>query len=317
MNIEYKNTIKNECIKYLVPHDKDPKKSWLQGKNLATLLSFCMDYSSRIPLARKRKVLCSDNFIVNNNYKVYENEIKGIISKIENGESIREHLSTNIQNRYSNKQKGSDKDFLLSHFNIHHLHISKENEYLLFCIFDNEKAILLDILKHPKGDNWRDKKLIQKLMDSLEITCPDIYRKYIVPFKIINDNPNTKFEDGCISFLNHHGNTLLINITNAANCNNKHLVYCDNYMKQLEELVKFLKFIEEDFYKILLENFKMQTTEISLKIDFSLEDFLTDRTNSYSFNIELEPKISKKLKLIIDDFWEFYTNYSCRIIEYT
>ncbi len=100
-------------------------------------------------------------------------EILSLKTKIENGENVNRHQSSELFNHHVN-------DHLVYDWSIYHLHLSSErtkDDYfndrtkkILFSFIDKERALFLDIDKHPPHDVFANKKLLQ----ILDNNWPDI-----------------------------------------------------------------------------------------------------------------------------------------------
>lgn len=98
-----------------------------------------------------------------NNY-LHHKEILELKRMIENGIDVNSHQSRNLFNYHVHDQ-------LVYDWNIHHLHLSFEklpNDYfkkrtklVLFVYFDKNKALFLDMAKHPPHETFADKKLLE------------------------------------------------------------------------------------------------------------------------------------------------------------
>lgn len=112
-----------------------------------------LNYLDRWIVPKKRRVFLSDNII---EAKITNKEIDYFIKLFENGEDINGHLSRKIY----------DSDFydkLLTHWDIHHLHLNtvsactnlemKKNRssILLFFIIRNDAVYFIDVEKHNKN----------------------------------------------------------------------------------------------------------------------------------------------------------------------
>jgi len=105
------------------------------------------------------------------------NAIADIKSKLEKGCGISGYFSKSIR-------KAQNPDILLRNWNIYHAHIDaplpKDRKYvvrsnqLLFFTYKGNVVYFIDILPHPKGNTWFNKKLIEVIYDNwpnlLEIT---------------------------------------------------------------------------------------------------------------------------------------------------
>ncbi len=153
---------------------------------------------------KPRKILISKEFECPNHLKKGFN---AVVKKIENGESLRPHISKRI-NQIDNKDK------MLFDWGIHHLHLgerietdgkAKRTSELLFVRFDNDIAYILLIKKHKNWalqefikilhNNWpnhlKDVELINMIDIDHENTDDDVAR-----LRDANINSILKMENG-------------------------------------------------------------------------------------------------------------------------
>lgn len=101
----------------------------------------------------------------------HEKEIIRLRSKLEKGEDVNPHQSKNLFNYHVH-------DDLVYDWKIYHLHLSsvkgdteyftKRTKEVLFVYLTNEKALFLDILKHPPHDVFADKLLLEIIDNNWE-----------------------------------------------------------------------------------------------------------------------------------------------------
>jgi hypothetical protein len=131
------------------------------GKDLTNLFTIYKKYIYQLP----RKVQLSKELQarIENKEKHY-NIILHLKKLLEKGEDTNRHQSTKLFNHYVN-------DYLIYDWNIYHFHLSTKrtkHEYfndrtkkILFAYVDKEKALFIDIDKHPPKDVFADKRLLE------------------------------------------------------------------------------------------------------------------------------------------------------------
>ncbi|QIP36111.1 hypothetical protein [Komagataeibacter rhaeticus] len=109
---------------------------------------------------KPRRVLKSPYTVPNE----YIHAEKAILEKVERGDSLRPHMSLNMENPFFN-------DDMLSDFNIHHFHLSlsphnKNDKYLgrtkdlLFAFISNDSFYVIGIYDHK---SWSKKDILEKM----------------------------------------------------------------------------------------------------------------------------------------------------------
>ena len=137
--------------------------------NYTKLLLTLFDLDRKWVPPKKRIVVYSKELQEKMHSSLSEDNVELIhlfADKFSNGENINNHLSTNI---YLPEQY----DRLLNQWNIHHLHLNKDEAeskqdmhnnrsgtYLLFLI-DNERVYFLDCVPHLRGNNFADLEFIE------------------------------------------------------------------------------------------------------------------------------------------------------------
>jgi hypothetical protein len=159
-----------------LPYKKSDAKVTLalKQKSPEELLSIFLNWKSRYVTAKSRSVFESSAFCNNPVRMTRSAEIEKVISEIEAGADLTPRLSKRIRNGFvlpiktkslatSNRP---DLDLLLNDWSIHHLHIALPpadgsvswDDDLIFVIFRNDKAFLIDIYPHKK---WAAKVIFE------------------------------------------------------------------------------------------------------------------------------------------------------------
>lgn len=152
-----KNII-NEFDRLSISHDID-----INSPNFANnaFLHWTNFLRKRIEPHSRRVVMSTElkSKMLNTDFASEAKLVNSFISKMENGEDINGHLSKGIF-------KADKYDYILNHWNIHHLHLSEieahnekemsknRSSWLLFFIINDDTAYFLDIKKHPRGSGF-------------------------------------------------------------------------------------------------------------------------------------------------------------------
>ena len=165
-----------------LPHDRaDPQVvAALAVKEPSELLIWYLNWRSRFPQARLRRVFKSRNFERSAAATQLQSELAQIVDDIEQGRTLRKYLSKDVEVGFKLPKKPGKKklhrleylDLLLNDWGIHHLHIStalQPNGFvtrgnpLIFAAFKDDCAYLIDIGKH--GD-WGDDHLVRIIVET-------------------------------------------------------------------------------------------------------------------------------------------------------
>jgi hypothetical protein len=161
----------------------------IQNLTDSELVVCYLNWRDRLVSQAPRLVIESREFSNARRQKNYADFIPNLLANIQKGEDLRPHLSKRVTKVYTESGVASKSlsrqphlDLLLSHWGIHHLHISDEVEAdgfvkrgndLIYAIFLDGKAYMLDILSHADFandhlirvilNNWPDHCLLSKL----------------------------------------------------------------------------------------------------------------------------------------------------------
>lgn len=141
-------------------------------KSTASLLILWFNWVQRLVPAKPRKVFRSREFEMNTLVHQRRPEIEKLLKDIEVGNDLGKYLSRGVRHGYVNldhrkKNRRPDLDLMLSTWGIHHLHISQDIEVdgfvkrgslLLFVIFDDDDAYIIDLMTH---NDWAKKRVPQ------------------------------------------------------------------------------------------------------------------------------------------------------------
>jgi hypothetical protein len=131
------------------------------------LVALYINWSSRRISVRPRRVFRSRELTNSAGYLKHRSDVDRLLGKIAAGCALTPHLSKSVEIPYevnSNKSlKGKALDLLLNDWNIHHLHISHDfkpgshfvvrRDALLFSVFQDDAAYVLDVLNHKDFAN--------------------------------------------------------------------------------------------------------------------------------------------------------------------
>ena len=132
--------------------------------------SLVADYAAwkaRFPLVRPRSVYESDALTANPLRGQYAEGLAAIRRYITEGVDLHRYLSSRV--RFAH-----DRDLLLAHAGIHHMHMSgvigkwdrvERTEHVLFVAFRPDAAYLIDIYAHESdGANWAEQGILETIV---------------------------------------------------------------------------------------------------------------------------------------------------------
>ena len=143
---------------------------------LVTYLSWLYRMIPTVP----RKIHVSDSILTHPKLRQYKDAYQEICRAIESGSTLHPYLSRGVKHGYY-RTKGKhknlpgrrDMDLLLNEYEIHHLHLETEKEEdgfvkrsddLLFAIFRNDCAFLIDIRPHDEEALWARRELFRTIL---------------------------------------------------------------------------------------------------------------------------------------------------------
>jgi hypothetical protein len=188
--------IRNEIMKWL-PHDRNNQRLVAELDSLAfdELVIRFFNWLNRLIHPHPRQVFRSQDYIFRYLPPREQVYLEKLIEKIEIGDYLASHLSRGISNGFvegsskkvkKNLRQRVDLDLLLNDWGIHHIHLPNifesdgfarrnpnfDSDLLLFAIFRNDAAYLIDVLPHGSSSddrlvqitlqNWRDADLFIK-----------------------------------------------------------------------------------------------------------------------------------------------------------
>lgn len=188
-----KEVVKSDIKKYL--NIKNLTEIGIQddywNKDIKQILADYFEYTNRLSVFKKGQKVVLNSLLKNNEkYLKFVDIIDEIKKELEEGISIHYRLTKFFKNYFF-------KDDQYRHYNIHHLHLTKEgeerNDHLLLVYFDNEKiAHFLSIVDH---ETFKNKEEIERLL--LDAGFRDILpnREYLEKLlldkiQIINEDSN-------------------------------------------------------------------------------------------------------------------------------
>lgn len=190
MSIDLSDAIKKWAIDCL-PYDRnDPTLcAELASKDVRELLIIYHNWMARHVYPTPRQILKSKAYNANPIVAQRKDDLDALISKIEAGIDLRPHLSTRVETviEPANKKlsRRRDLDLMLIEWDVHHLHVSQElqpngfvkrDDPLLFAVFHQKEAYLLDVMAHGDfnrdhilklmADEWPDAELVYQIKGS-------------------------------------------------------------------------------------------------------------------------------------------------------
>ena len=158
--------LRTEILETL-PHQ--PKhRAVLEAMYIGDLLIIFWNWVNRIPPARHYTVHRSDTLNANPlaQEPSYREPLEHIVQLLASGQEVTRHLSRRITTGYQpqqskkNLKRRQDLDLLLNDWGVHHLHLTtiiepdgfvRRSKPLLFAVFREDNAYLIDIMSHS---NW-------------------------------------------------------------------------------------------------------------------------------------------------------------------
>lgn len=163
-----------------LPYDlaKTATVAELEAKSAEELFCYYINWLQRLVPNVPRRVHLSSSLLLNHLFLEYKDAFAKIRNLIETGGSLQSYLSRAVNDGYYRHKKLIGRrhlDLLLSECGIHHLHVEKKpnpegkgfgSDHLLFCIFRQNDAYLIDILPHNQTDLWADSGLFRTILDN-------------------------------------------------------------------------------------------------------------------------------------------------------
>jgi hypothetical protein len=173
---QFHSDVRDEVIKHL-PHDKTNREvvGALQAMQLDELVVRFYNWLGRMVHPHARTVTKSPEYVttLSGLQRPVADSLEQLAEKIERGDDVSPHLSKQVRLGFDLTKQGrnlgrrGDLDLLLNDWGIHHLHPSPEieadgfvrrDDLLLFAIFSEDTAYLLDVMPHGR---WTDEHLVQ------------------------------------------------------------------------------------------------------------------------------------------------------------
>jgi hypothetical protein len=165
IDVDFQNDLRRAFIGVLSLNANDEDLSHILNMTEFQLVACYLNWRSRIIDQQPRQLMESMEFAAAKLNPSYFTLVPTLLTKIQNGDNLLPHLSRRILSVYTHRAKPKplegrpDLDFLLNDWGIHHLHLSDEMEPgntgfvkrgdpLLFAIFMEDRAYLIDILGH-------------------------------------------------------------------------------------------------------------------------------------------------------------------------
>ena len=133
----------------------------LYTMHIKDLILVYLNWRARLIPDTPRILFTSREYESYRNTHAHLTSIINIERTIQEGKSLSKYLSTNIRHKYISQcnSKAKDKDVLLNDLNVHHLHIglgrhkvrhdfTERTGDILFALFTDQEAYLLDVLGH-------------------------------------------------------------------------------------------------------------------------------------------------------------------------
>ena len=164
--------MKNDFRKIIIAELKRFRISFDESKDTAKLcIEYFQVFDKLFILQGKSKVEFSKELI--DKLAGFDKDtvaaIDDIKSKLEAGQDISPYLSNDIR-------KAQKADMLLRNWNIYHAHVkmpllnrkkkATRSENLLFFTHDRDTVYFIDVLPHPKGDEWFSTELLNIIYDN-------------------------------------------------------------------------------------------------------------------------------------------------------
>jgi hypothetical protein len=165
--------VRNEVIKVLSNDYRNIKaKEELLKQSTSDLLVTLHNWKGRFISQNPRSVFCSEELKENPLMKEVQEGLHKLQNLIREGGNLTPFLSKKVKNLHY-------KDSLLNIWNVHHLHIpqgkKKRSNFLLFAVFHNQSAYLINIYPHGKwhdinilrviARNWPDNNIVFEIQD--------------------------------------------------------------------------------------------------------------------------------------------------------
>ncbi len=170
--MDFESDLRAEILKYL-PHNQTDESS-LSHMRINDLLITFLNWLHRCVHPHPREVLRSREITSNPLWTNKQTDLDAIVSKLKAGADISAHLSKGILRGHAPKKTNTknllnrkDLDLLLNEWGIHHLHLSNviepdgfvtRGDLLLFVIFSQTRAYMLDIIRHGY---WTEQRLVE------------------------------------------------------------------------------------------------------------------------------------------------------------
>ncbi|WP_430472705.1 hypothetical protein ACQ0MK_11470 [Thalassospira lucentensis] len=163
-----------------LPYDraKTATVAELKAKSAEELLLYYMNWLQRLVPNLPRRAHLSSSLLLNPLFLEYKDAFAKIRNLIETGASLQSYLSHRVELGYVRDKKLKNRqhlDLLFSECGIHHLHLDKKpnperkglgSDHLLFCIFRQNDAYLIDILPHNQDGLWADSSLFRTIVEN-------------------------------------------------------------------------------------------------------------------------------------------------------
>ncbi|WP_354376368.1 hypothetical protein [Thalassospira sp. MBR-102] len=163
-----------------LPHDRNKIATGakLEAMTAKELLSYYLYWLKRIVPPQPRRVHLSSQILLNPLFLEYKKAFPKLRDAIERGVSLQPYLSNGVAHGYYRHRALKEQrhlDLLLSDWGIHHLHLEKKenpkengfgSDHLLFCIFKETDAYLIDIFPHDKPGVWADRALFRIVVEN-------------------------------------------------------------------------------------------------------------------------------------------------------
>ena len=162
-----------------LPYDhSDPALvSTLKSMSARDLLIRWFNWVHRLVPQAPRQVLQSEEFRANPFVWERQSDIQALIADIEAGADLTKYLSRGVEHGFVEPGKvkmhrQQDLDFMLSAWDIHHLHISQKLEpdgyverdaLIVFAVFRSDKAYLIDLMTH---NDWAREHVIRVIVNN-------------------------------------------------------------------------------------------------------------------------------------------------------
>ena len=217
-----------------------------------------------------------------------QSAIKDIETCLKTCKSITSYMSKDIL-----KTSVKKSDFLLKNWNIYHLHLEKreekgfyQNPNLLFFQPQNQVVYFIDIKKHPTGETWFDRDLLNIIFNNWPELL--IYRE---GFKVKHPIPDNKVHGALkqsVAAIDFHEGCLFPTNLGVSTSGNSNMIV-GKVNRLFNEFMKYEKMLLEN-EKTIKHFILGQQTSMPNRLDYRLEienDFFVAREIKTGLKIKM------------------------------